>query len=149
MDSKGNYRPDIGSIIAYALSTVNYEKNQQKEEDCVGEDQTSLNPNATNVVLDEEPPALNTMRSNSTTTRLLTMLRSITQKNFVFYANYCLLRAKKHLHGLCLKVHFGHRREENLDHFSTKLKMNALSSSKCHALKYNRSFSLRLTISNT
>ncbi|KAJ1367987.1 hypothetical protein KIN20_029031 [Parelaphostrongylus tenuis] len=54
MDSKGNYRPDIGSIIAYALSTVNYEKNQQKEEDCVGEDQTSLNPNATNVYYAEK-----------------------------------------------------------------------------------------------
>uniref|UniRef100_A0A158P7A5 1-phosphatidylinositol-3-phosphate 5-kinase n=1 Tax=Angiostrongylus cantonensis TaxID=6313 RepID=A0A158P7A5_ANGCA len=55
VDSKGNYRPDIGSIIAYALSTVNYEKYQQKEGNCAKGFHATLNPGATNVALEEEP----------------------------------------------------------------------------------------------
>ncbi|VDM63941.1 unnamed protein product [Angiostrongylus costaricensis] len=50
VDSRGNYRPDIGSIIAYALSTVNYE-----EGNCAKGFHATLNSSATNVALEEEP----------------------------------------------------------------------------------------------
>ncbi|KJH53544.1 FYVE zinc finger [Dictyocaulus viviparus] len=40
-DSKGNYKPDIGSIIAYALSTIDYER-PESERNLANEDYVNL-----------------------------------------------------------------------------------------------------------
>ncbi|WKX90181.1 hypothetical protein Q1695_009207 [Nippostrongylus brasiliensis] len=54
MDSRGNYKPDIGSIIAYALSSADYEENRRKQRDAAKGEQPPLNLNSSSVALDEQ-----------------------------------------------------------------------------------------------
>ncbi|EPB65941.1 1-phosphatidylinositol-4-phosphate 5-kinase [Ancylostoma ceylanicum] len=53
-DSRGNYKPDIGSIIAYALSSADYEENRRKQREAAKGEQPPLNLNSTNVAQDEQ-----------------------------------------------------------------------------------------------
>ncbi|XGW21022.1 hypothetical protein V3C99_004185 [Haemonchus contortus] len=54
MDSRGNYKPDIGSIIAYALSSADYEENRRKQRDAAKGEQPPLNLNSSSVSSDEQ-----------------------------------------------------------------------------------------------
>ncbi|EYC19697.1 hypothetical protein Y032_0023g671 [Ancylostoma ceylanicum] len=54
MDSRGNYKPDIGSIIAYALSSADYEENRRKQREAAKGEQPPLNLNSTSVAQDEQ-----------------------------------------------------------------------------------------------
>ncbi|KAK6025058.1 1-phosphatidylinositol-4-phosphate 5-kinase, partial [Ostertagia ostertagi] len=54
MDSRGNYKPDIGSIIAYALSSADYEENRRKQRDAAKGEQPPLNLNSSSVASDEQ-----------------------------------------------------------------------------------------------
>ncbi|KAK5982676.1 FYVE zinc finger [Trichostrongylus colubriformis] len=54
MDSRGNYKPDIGSIIAYALSSADYEEHRRKQRDAAKGEQPPLNLNSNSVAVDEQ-----------------------------------------------------------------------------------------------
>ncbi|KAL6730603.1 hypothetical protein Aduo_001565 [Ancylostoma duodenale] len=54
MDSRGNYKPDIGSIIAYALSSADYEENRRKQREAAKGEQPPLNLNSSSVAQDEQ-----------------------------------------------------------------------------------------------
>ena len=51
-DSRGNYKPDIGSIIAYALSAVDYEEGRRKARLAAG-GEVPLNLNSDSLPTDE------------------------------------------------------------------------------------------------
>uniref|UniRef100_A0A1I7XW62 1-phosphatidylinositol-3-phosphate 5-kinase n=1 Tax=Heterorhabditis bacteriophora TaxID=37862 RepID=A0A1I7XW62_HETBA len=57
-DPRGNFKPDIGSIIAYALSAADYETNKfkecrRKQRQASGGEEIALNLNSNSVALDE------------------------------------------------------------------------------------------------
>ncbi|KAK6729029.1 hypothetical protein RB195_006217 [Necator americanus] len=54
LDSRGNYKPDIGSIIAYALSAADYEENRRKQREAAKGEQPPLNLNSSSAALDEQ-----------------------------------------------------------------------------------------------
>ncbi|VDM77282.1 unnamed protein product, partial [Strongylus vulgaris] len=54
MDSRGNYKPDIGSIIAYALSAADYEENLRKQREVAKGEQPPLNLNSNSAATDEQ-----------------------------------------------------------------------------------------------